>query len=175
MAHRRRRRHHSNPRRHRRHHYRHNPFRLSLGGIGPEIKEAVGLGVGIVGTGFLFNWAPVPANFKVGMVRHATKAAVAVGLGWLVGLASKHWGKLVATGGLAAVAAEAGLDLSGGLMLPRPAPAAPAAGTSGLGDFAAYDDSKPAAPVSYALDHYTGMMHYTGMSGVDLGVYGAYQ
>lgn len=107
-----------NPAPRRRRGFRRNPSarrligRLSAGRGKLNIKDTVmsagGAALGAIGTDVVFARLPLPANLKTGAMRQLVKAAVGVGLGFLVSrYANKRIGAAIATGGLAIAGYEA--------------------------------------------------------------------
>lgn len=96
--------------------YRRNPIRAvrrarraigsRIGGRGfPKISglimPAVGIGAGAVLAELGMGYLPIPANFKTGPMRHATKGVVSLALGLVVSkFVNKKAGELMALGGL---------------------------------------------------------------------------
>ncbi len=101
------------PRRRRRHatrravahrRYRRNPSaRGASVAFGKMFLPAAGIGLGAVGSEILMGYLPIPANFKVGVMRHVTKGAVGVAAGLILGkvFRQKRLGNFFALGAVA--------------------------------------------------------------------------
>lgn len=97
-----------NPARSRKRHlrrYKRNPIGLTRGKgnlhIMPMIIPAIMVGAGAVGAELILGYAPIPANMKTGMLRHAVKALVGVGLGMAVAkFFNKRAGEALAVGAI---------------------------------------------------------------------------
>jgi hypothetical protein len=138
-----------------RHHRRRrakNPFSFSGRGITHDLTGAlIGAG-GAVLTDVAMAYLPVPASLQTGWMNLLTRAAVAVGVGYVAGMAvGRDTGKAVAAGGLIVVA------YSGLKQALAPTLGTSIKGLSGLADFGDY------TPASYQ----------TGYSAVGAGL-GAY-
>lgn len=86
--------------------YRRNPVSLSRGGKGsfkimPLIVPALTVGAGAVGVEIAMGFLPLPPQLKAGPMRHVTKGALSIGLGWALGkFVSRRLGEAFALGGL---------------------------------------------------------------------------
>jgi len=107
----------ANPKRRRRMaRYRRNPISLSGGGKG-GIKimslfvPAATVGLGAVGVEMLMGFMPIPPQLKTGPIKHVTKGAIAVAIGWGLGkFVSKRLGEAFALGGLTIAVHDAAKD-----------------------------------------------------------------
>lgn len=89
--------------------YRRNPIarrRRSAGlsiPFGKWVIPAAGIGLGAVGAEIIVGYLPIPAQFKVGPMRHVAKGAVAVLAGMAIGKLArqKKLGNAIALGGVA--------------------------------------------------------------------------
>lgn len=125
---------HNRMHRHRRHHKVHNPFSMR-GLTGSVVPALIGAG-GAIATDVAMAYLPLPTQLQAGWMNILTRAAVAVGVGYVAGVAvNKQVGKEVAAGGLIVVAYGA---LKQAL---APTLGASIKGLSGLADFGDYTPS----------------------------------
>jgi len=101
--------------------YRRNPISGGRGKGGfkiiPLLMPALMIGAGAVGAELVMGYLPIPAQLKVGPMRYATKAAVSVGVGYLIAkFANKKAGEAFAMGGIAIAAHDAIKSLVVGVM-----------------------------------------------------------
>lgn len=111
----------------------HNPFSFSRQGLGRDLTGAlIGAG-GAIATDVAMAYLPLPAVLQSGWANLLTRAAVAVGVGYVAGhVMGRETGKAVAAGGLIVVA-------YGGLKQAlAPTLGASIKGLSGLADFGDY-------------------------------------
>lgn len=144
-AHRRHARH--NAFRHRRRRHRSiNPFKLpSMGGLGRDITGALVGAAGAIGTDVAMAYAApyLPAQLQSGWLNLITRAAAALGVGYIAGkVAGAATGKAVAAGGLIVVA------YSGLKQALAPTLGQSIKGLSGLADFGDYRAAVPYAAES---------------------------
>lgn len=140
-AHRSHRAHNTFHRRRRRSHSVHNPF--SVRGLSSSLMPAlIGAG-GAIGTDIAMAYLPLPASLQSGWMNLLTRAAVAVGVGYVAGMISnKMVGKEVAAGGLIVVA------YSGLKQALAPTLGNSVKGLSGLADFGDYAPAYSAQPAA---------------------------
>lgn len=140
-----------NPHRRRGRRRAHNPFKL--GGLGHEVTGALIGAAGAIGTDVAMAYLPLPAQLQTGWMNLLTRAAVALGVGYVAGkVAGPSTGRAVGAGGLIVVA-YSGLKQA----------LAPTLGTSikGLSGLADFGDYSPASYGNAAV----------GMVGGGLGAY----
>lgn len=84
----------ANPARRRRRVMRRNPVRRmrrnpsargAAVNFGKMLLPAMGIGAGAVGSEILMGYLPIPANLKMGVMRHVTKGVVGIGAGYIIG------------------------------------------------------------------------------------------
>jgi hypothetical protein len=131
--------------RHRRHRRRaHNPFSVR-GLTGSVMPALIGAG-GAVLTDVAMAYLPVPASLQTGWMNILTRAAVAVGVGYVAGMVvGRQTGKEVAAGGLIVVA------YSGLKQALAPTLGTSIKGLSGLADFGDYRAAIPYAGESQLM------------------------